>query len=139
MTDVIDELRVACFALYGISPGPEGPNEDELRVLAADPRWRAADEIERLRQAAHLAWQPMSTAPKDQRVLLYCPGLAGNVENEVVIGVWRFDPNRRSLGYWVSDVGALDGGFAETGPWIEYPELKPERWASLLASPLPDP
>jgi hypothetical protein len=139
MTDIVDELRAACLAFHQTSPRPEGPTDEELRLLAADLRWQAADEIERLRQATSLAWQPMSTAPKDERVLLYCPGLAGNVENEVVIGMWRFDPNRRSLGYWVSDVGALDGGFAETGPWIEYPELKPERWAPLLASPHPGP
>jgi hypothetical protein len=135
MTDIVDELRAECLASHQISPRLEGANDDELRVLAADLRWRAADEIDRLRRAASLAWQPMSTAPKDERVLLYCPGLAGNVEKEIVIGMWRFDPNRRPLGYWVSDVGALDGGFAETGPWIEYPELKPERWAPLLARP----
>jgi hypothetical protein len=135
MTDLINELRADCLAFHGISPSPEGLSADELRLVSADARWRAADEIERLQQAAGLAWQPMSTAPKDQRVLLYCPGLAGNVEREVVIGMWKFDPNRRPLGYWVSDVGKLDDGFAETGPWIEYAELKPEKWAPLLPRP----
>jgi hypothetical protein len=38
-------------------------------------------------------------------------------------------------GYWVSDVGALDPGFAETGPWIEYRELQPRQWARLPARP----
>ena len=62
-------------------------------------------------------WQPIDTAPKDDvPVLLYCPGLKGHVAQEIVVGVWRFDANRRSFGYWVSDVGQLDPGFAETGP-----------------------
>ena len=51
-------------------------------------------------------------------------------------GVWRFDANRRSFGYWVSDIGALDPGFAETGPWIEYRELHPKMWAPLPACPV---
>jgi hypothetical protein len=67
--------------------------------------------------------------------LLFCPGLSGHVADEIVVGIWRFDANRRTFGYWVSDVGALDPGFAETGPWIEYPELQPEQWARLLERP----
>jgi hypothetical protein len=135
MTDVVDELRAECCAFHQIALRSYGPNEDEMRLLERDIRWRAAAEIERLRYAMSVAWQPMATAPKDERVLLFCPGLTGNVASEVVVGMWRFDANRRPLGYWVSDVGTLDGGFAETGPWIEYPELKPERWAPLLACP----
>ena len=81
-------------------------------------------------------WQPMSTAPKDNvPVLLYCPNLKGHVAQEIVVGVWRFDANRRSFGYWESDVGQLDPGFAETGPWIEYEELHPAMWAPLPARP----
>lgn len=68
-------------------------------------------------------------------LLLFCPGLEGHVADEIVVGAWKFDPNRRSLGYWVSDVGALDPGFAETGPWIEYRELQPRQWARLPARP----
>jgi len=135
MKDIVEELRAACQALHNLAPQSEDPTDDALAVLANDLHWRAAAEIERLRSATPVAWQPMKTAPKDQRILLYCPGLEGNVENEVVIGIWRFDPNRRPLGFWVSDVGSLDGGFAETGPWIEYPELKPEMWAPLLPRP----
>jgi len=83
------------------------------------------------------AWQPMSTAPKDDvPVLLYCPGLKGNAAQEIVVGVWRFDANRRSFGYWVSDVGQLDQGFAETGPWIEYSELHPKMWMPLPTCPV---
>jgi hypothetical protein len=94
-------------------------------------------EIERLR-AQSLEWRPMSTAPKDDApVLLYCPGLKGHIAREIVVGAWRFDANRRTFGYWVSDVGQLDPGFAETGPWIEYHELHPEMWAPLPARPEP--
>ena len=83
-----------------------------------------------------LVWQPMNTAPKDAvPVLLFCPGLKGHACREIVVGVWQFDANRRTFGYWVSDVGALDNGFAETGPWIEYHELHPERWAPLPPPP----
>ena len=83
-------------------------------------------------------WQPMSTAPKDDvPVLLYCPDLKGHVAREIVVGAWRFDANRRTFGYWVSDVGQLDPGFAETGPWIEYHELHPRMWAPLPACPEP--
>ena len=115
MTDIVDELRA---------------NSDELQR-------RAAAEIERLRHASGV-WQPMETAPKDDvPVLLYCPRLQGHVAREIVVGVWRFDENRRSFGYWVSDVGALDPGFAETGPWIEYHELHPAMWAPLPACPVP--
>jgi hypothetical protein len=97
---------------------------------------RAAAEIERLRAASGV-WQPMSTAPKDDvPVLLYCPDLKGHVAQEIVVGVWRFDANRRSFGFWVSDVGQLDQGFAETGPWIEYQELHPTMWAPLPAGPV---
>jgi hypothetical protein len=133
--DLIDELRTECLALHRIALRGDGPTDEQLRLLDRDIRWRAAAEIERLRAILAAVWQPMHTAPKDQRVLLFCPGLAGNVADQVVVGMWRFDPNRRSLGFWVSDVGTLDGGFAETGPWIEYPELKPERWAPLIACP----
>ena len=135
MSDLVAELRAQCLAAHDIPSRPEGPTPDECRLLQRDPRWRAADEIEKLRHVSTPDWQPMSTAPRDRRVLLYCPGLSGNVADEVVVGMWKFDPNRRTLGYWASDVGVLDGGFAETGPWIEYPELKPERWAPLLACP----
>ena len=54
-----------------------------------------------------------------------------------MVGAWRFDANRRTFGYWVSDVGQLDQGFAETGPWIEYRELHPKMWAPLPACPEP--
>ncbi len=111
---------------------------DELRAQASegDIQWRAAAEIDRLREAATLAWQPMDTAPRDEGpLLLFCPGLRGHVACEIVVGTWRFDANRRPLGYWVSDVGALDHGFAETGPWIEYPELHPTQWARLPGRP----
>jgi hypothetical protein len=136
MSDLVEELRAECLAAHDIPARPEGPTADELGVLQNDPRWRAADEIDRLRCQTIVDWQPMTTAPKDRRLLLYCPGLTGNVAQEVVVGMWTFDSNRRSFGYWVSDVGTLDNGFAETGPWIEYPELKPDRWAPLLACPV---
>jgi len=135
MSDLVEQLRAECLAAHDIPTRPEGPTPDELSRLQGDARWRAADEIERLRCLTAVGWQPIRTAPKDQRVLLYCPGLSGNVADEIVIGMWKFDANRRSFGYWVSDVGTLDAGFAETGPWIEYPELKPEQWAPLLACP----
>jgi hypothetical protein len=109
---------------------------EELRAQSTDVASRAASEIERLRHASGV-WQPMETAPKDNvPVLLYCPELQGHVAQEVVVGVWRFDANRRSFGYWVSDVGTLDHGFAETGPWIEYRELHPRMWAPLPACPV---
>lgn len=93
-------------------------------------------ETDSPRRAVPFDWQPMQTAPKDAvPVLLFCPGLKGHACREIVVGVWRFDPNRRSFGYWVSDVGSLDSGFAETGPWIEYHELHPERWSPLPAPP----
>ncbi|MFZ5778679.1 MAG: hypothetical protein ACOY4R_00550 [Pseudomonadota bacterium] len=126
-TDIVEELRALCLAAHDAPPAARG--------LEDDVRWRAAAEIERLRTAA-IAWQPIATAPKDDRpVLLYCPRLKGHVAREVVVGVWRFDANRRSFGYWVSDVGSLDSGFAETGPWIEYQELHPEKWAPLPGRP----
>jgi hypothetical protein len=115
--DIVDELR-----------GQAPPGEEDVRR-------RAAAEIERLRAASGV-WQPMNTAPKDDvPVLLYCPQLQGHVAREIVVGVWRFDANRRLFGYWVSDVGALDPGFNETGPWIEYRELHPVMWAPLPACP----
>jgi len=116
MTDIVEELR-------GVA------HESDLLS-------RAAAEIEKLRRAAAIAWQPMQTAPKDEGpLLLYCPGLSGHVADEIVVGAWLFDANRRTFGYWTSDVGRLDLGFVETGPWIEYPELHPERWARLPPRP----
>jgi hypothetical protein len=116
MADIIEELRSKAH---------------ESELLA-----RAAAEIEALRRAAAVVWQPMESAPKDEGpLLLYCPGLSGHVVDEIVIGAWLFDANRRSFGYWMSDVGRLDLGFVETGPWIEYPELHPERWARLPKRP----
>jgi hypothetical protein len=135
MTDIVEDLRAECLAAHGMPVRPDGPTDEELRVLESDPKWLAAGEIERLRDLA-AGWQPIHTAPKDGApVLLFVPKLEGHVAREVVVGVWRFDANRRSFGYWVSDVGTLDGGFAETGPWIEYVELKPEMWAPLLQTP----
>jgi hypothetical protein len=118
--DIVEELRTQCQA---------------SSAEPSDVRWRAAAEIEQLRGAS-AGWQPMQTAPKDEvPVLLYCPHLRGHVAREIVVGVWRFDANRRTFGYWVSDVGALDNGFGETGPWIEYHELRPEMWAPLPGPP----
>ena len=135
MTDIVDELRAECLASCQMPTRPDGPNDEERSTLDRDIRWRAAAEIEQLRSLG-AGWQPMETAPKDQRpVLLFCPRLSGHVAQEIVVGVWRFDSNRRSFGYWVSDIGAIDKGFSETGPWIEYTELHPEKWAPLLAPP----
>ena len=129
MKDIVDELRAQCRAHHG-------PAGEQTGALAGDVRWRAAEEIEQLRQGPQTHWRPIETAPKDEGpLLLFCPGLAGHVADEVVVGTWRFDANRRSLGYWVSDVGALDMGFAETGPWIEYPELHPQQGSRLPARP----
>jgi hypothetical protein len=132
MTDLTDELRAACLSHCQLPTRPDGPTEEELAVLSRQVHWRAAAEIERLRRHAAAAWQSMESAPKDgSPVLLFCPGLKGHVAREIVVGAWRFDPNRRTLGFWVSDVGHLDQGIAEAGPWIEYPELHPESWAPL--------
>lgn len=134
--DIVSELRAQCLADHETTAGPHGPDDEQLRKLGRDIRWQAADELERLRQMTSTAWHPMDTAPKDAApVLLFCPRLEGHVCREIVVGVWRFDANRRTFGYWVSDVGALDTGFAETGPWIEYRELHPERWAPLPPPP----
>lgn len=136
MTDIVEELRAQCRAAHGVPMDSGKPASDEAAAFAQDIRWRAAAEIELLRQASAGVWQPIQTAPKDEGpLLLFCPGLSGKVADEVVVGIWKFDANRRSLGYWVSDVGILDPGFAETGPWIEYPELHPERWSRLPALP----
>lgn len=129
MTDIVDELRALCRADHG-------PAAEEVGALSRDVRWRAAAEIEKQRRALPGVWQPIQTAPKDEGpLLLFCPGLTGHVADEIVVGIWRFDANRRALGYWVSDVGVLDAGFSETGPWIEYPELRPECWARLPRPP----
>jgi hypothetical protein len=126
MTDIVDELRAACLA---------AAKAEAIETHDGDVRWRAAAEIEQLRIVG-LCWQAMNTAPKDTvPVLLYCPSLKGHVADQIVVGVWRFDANRRSFGFWVSDVGILDSGFAETGPWIEYRELQPKFWAPLPACP----
>ena len=86
MTDIVEELRARA---------------GEHLLLA-----EAAAEIERLRATAAAAWQPMATAPKDEGpLLLYCPGLEGHAAREIVVGAWKFDANRRSFGYWTSDVG----------------------------------
>jgi hypothetical protein len=120
MADIVNELRAKA-----LSSG----RKDDLMA-------RAADEIERLRRLPAVDWQPMDTAPKDEGpLLLYCPGLSGHVADEIVVGAWMFDANRRTFGYWTSDVGRLDLGFVETGPWIEYPELQPTQWARLLERP----
>src|SRR5260370_40666690 len=88
--------------------------------------------MDRLPRHGEAAWQPMESAPKDgSLVLLFCPGLKGHVAREIVVGAWRFDANRRTVGFWVGDVGHLDQGMAESGPWSEYPALHPERWARL--------
>jgi hypothetical protein len=134
MTDIVDELRAECSASHQLPERPDGPNEEEAAMLDRDVRWRAAAEIEQLR-AVIAGWQPIQSAPKDKPVLLYCPNLAGHVAQKIVVGIWRFDANRRTFGYWVSDVGHLDNGFAETGPWIEYIELHPQKWAPLLPPP----
>jgi hypothetical protein len=132
MTDLAKALRVECLTNCQLPHRPDGPTEHELTVLEQELLWRAAAEIDLLRQRAAAAWQPMDNAPKDGTpVLLFCRGLTGKVARDIVVGAWRFDPNRRSLGFWVSDVGHLDAGIAESGAWIEYPELQPSHWAPL--------
>ena len=65
MADIIEELR-------------NRAHESELLA-------RAAAEIETLRRAATIVWQPMESAPKDEGpLLLYCPGLSGHVVDEIV-------------------------------------------------------
>lgn len=133
--DIVEALRAECSDAHGLNHRPDGPTDEELQQIGGDVRWQAAAEIEKLRGVL-AGWQPIGTAPKDaQPVLLFCPGLNGNVAREIVIGVWKFDANRRTFGYWVSDVGHLDEGQAETGPWIEYVELQPKFWAPLLPPP----
>jgi len=137
MKDIAEELRAQCLESHELPVRDDGPTDEEQALLDRDLRWRAAAEIDRLRRGPAIVWQPMQTAPKDRGpLLLFCPGLSGHVADEVVVGIWRFDPNRRTLGYWVSDVGALDRGFSETGPWIEYPELHPDYWAPLPERPV---
>lgn len=136
MTDIVEELRAQCLASQRLSTDDGQPGHAELALLDRDVRWRAATEIDSLRRQLMAAWQPMHAAPKDQGpLLLFCPGLSGHVAQEVVVGIWRFDPNRRDLGFWVSDVGELEHGFPSTGPWIEYSELHPKLWAPLPTSP----
>ena len=115
MTDIIDELRAESLTSCQLPARPDGPSDEEAAVLDRDVRWRAAAEIEQLR-AAVAGWQPIHTAPKDRPILLFCPRLSGHAAKEIVVGTWQFDANRRTFGYWVSDVGHLDNGFAETGP-----------------------
>ena len=68
MTDIIEELR--------------------SKAHESDLLSRAAAEIEKLRGAAAIAWQPMETAPKeDGPLLLYCPGLSGHVAKEIVLSL----------------------------------------------------
>ncbi len=64
MTDIVEDLRAQCLASHEMPARPDGPTEQELRVLERDPRWQAAAEIERLR-GGPVGWQPMHTAPKD--------------------------------------------------------------------------
>ena len=135
LADIVEALRAECHDSRGLMRRPDGPTDEELQQIGDDVRWRAAAEIEQLRGVV-AGWQPMQTAPRDsQPVLLFCPGLTGHAAREIVIGVWKFDANRRTFGYWVSDVGHLDEGQAETGPWIEYVELQPKFWAPLLPPP----
>ncbi|WP_395712578.1 hypothetical protein [Reyranella sp.] len=135
LADIVEALRAECRDSHSLKRRPDGPTDEELKQIGHDLRWRAAAEIEQLRGVL-AGWQPISSAPKDaQPVLLFCPGLNGNVAREIVIGVWKFDANRRTFGYWVSDVGHLDEGQAETGAWIEYVELQPKFWAPLLPPP----
>src|SRR5947209_17431365 len=93
MTDLIDELRAECLSHCRLPIRPDGPTAAELAVLGQHVRWRAAAEIDRLRRSATAAWQPMESAPKDgSPVLLFCPGLAGHVAKEIVVGACASTP-----------------------------------------------
>ncbi len=136
MTDIVQRLRLLCQEEAGNEPEP---GSGATAMVHVELLVQAATRIEQLSSAVAETWQPIRTAPKDEGpLLLFCPGVEGHAARGIVIGTWCFDPNRRSLGYWTSDIGRLDQGFAETGPWIEYPELQPELWAPLPALPSRD-
>ena len=61
MTDLTEELRAACLSHCQMPTRPDGPTQEELAVLSMHVHWRAAAEIDRLRQHAAAAWQPMES------------------------------------------------------------------------------
>ena len=98
---------------------------------------RKTDIVDELRDECLTSCQVPARpdGPNDEEAAVLDRDVRWRAAREIVVGVWRCDANRRTFGYWVSDVGHLDSGFAETGPWIEYTELHPEKWAPLLPPP----
>lgn len=75
-----------------------------------------------------MEWQPIETAPKDERILLYRP-TAGFTWTRVVIG--RFDSDRyakRPRPYWQHDLEHLAGK-------AEGRAVNPTHWMPLPAPP----
>lgn len=81
MTDIVERLR----SLLKLDCGPNGPDGRYAARLCMDAMAEAAAEIERLRAA--LAWQPIETAPRDGRILVWS-AVTGPYVTQHIDGEW---------------------------------------------------
>jgi hypothetical protein len=71
-----------------------------------------------------MTWQPIATAPKDRRVLLYYPRLFG-----VVCGSWQVEEYaRKPRPHWSNDRSHIHGVMASR-------EIQPTHWMDLPDAP----
>ena len=97
MTDIVDELRNECLSSCQVPTRPDGTDiEEETAVLDRDVRWRAAAEIEQLLVRCSPDGSRSRARRRTRPILLFVPNLSGNAAREIVVGVWRFDANRRT-------------------------------------------
>ena len=72
-----------------------------------------------------LTWQPIDTAPKDQRVLLYYPQRFPGV----VCGVWQDEEYaRKPQPHWTNDRSHIHGVYASR-------RIQPTHWMALPDAP----
>jgi hypothetical protein len=74
-----------------------------------------------------MTWQPIATAPKDRRVLLYYPQRFPGV----VCGVWQEEEFARCpKPHWVNDrsriPGILDTRAIQPTHWMDLPDAPPQ-------------
>jgi hypothetical protein len=72
-------------------------------------------------------WKPIATAPKDRRILLWCPMV---LSGECTVGEWNYDRlSRRHRPYWEREDGCNIGI-----TWQR--KHQPTHWAELPEGPV---
>jgi hypothetical protein len=116
--DWFDEVRAAIA-----SPSQRLPRYVDIQ-LGTETAARYAEALRVVRES--IEWQPVETAPKDERILLWYPKWDG-LEGVVVVGCWHRDEfGRPPQPHWTND-SSLD--------WEYTYHHQPTHWRRIPEAP----